>query len=814
MAALLLLVSVLISRLGACQQQHNWAQYVNPFIGGEGVIPGLAYGGGDIFVGASRPFSLAKVGIDTYEPNISFASINGGWTPQGIVTGISMMHVSGTGGAPKYGIISQMPLTSLEEDVNLLDNTTYWQKRVNGSESASVGFYGTTLENGVRLEVASGRRSGLLQYGFPRNLQEQHVLVDVSHLLPELQGRNTGQFYAGGSFSLEDGGRRYFGWGSYGGGFSNSAPATTYFCGEFDQTPAQARTFRGRNTMPVMRQHTLANEPIPYPTFRNRTKEESGPLTDRVGAIFSWSIESSNVIKSRIGISFMSAEQACSNKDEEIESWELQDLVDEAVEEWNRDVFSRIQVPVDESQNRTDLALLYSNMYFAHLMPSDRRGENPLSEAEDHWDDFYTAWDIFRCTTSLYHLIQPERYQSMIRALIDIWKIEGYLPDGRSGEYNGLVQGGSNADNILADAYVKNLPDINWKEAYQAMVKDAEVMPFNDFSYRAQDASNEHGRGALDDWLELGYVSVDHYSRMISRTIEYSLNDFSLSQVARGIAPDDVTKYLNRSSNWQNIWAHNLTHKSFTGFPAPRLSNGQFNLTDYNPAKCGDCSWKSLTYEATPFEYAFTVPQEMSTLIEFMGGPSEFERRLEYIFDPTSGEEDLGANGAGITTIMNIGNEPDFATPYEFHYINKQTKSVRYSRELGDQYFKNATYGIPGNSDAGAINSWMIWLMIGMYPVVTQPVYLIGSPWFSDINITVNVDKTLRVKAETLDNAERYFVKKVKINGQEWEKNWFKHDDLMVEGGVIEFEMGSEMVEWEKGVVPPSPGHVERERVK
>lgn len=53
----------------------------------------------------------------------------------------------------------------------------------------------------------------------------------------------------------------------------------------------------------------------------------------------------------------------------------------------------------------------------------------------------------------------------MIRSLIDIWKYEGFMPDGRSGNYNGLVQGGSNADNVLADAYVKGLRGgINWTE--------------------------------------------------------------------------------------------------------------------------------------------------------------------------------------------------------------------------------------------------------------------------------------------------------------------------------------------------------------
>jgi predicted alpha-1,2-mannosidase len=347
-------------------------------------------------------------------------------------------------------------------------------------------------------------------------------------------------------------------------------------------------------------------------------------------------------------------------------------------------------------------------------MPSDRRGENPLSDAEDAWDDYYAIWDTFRCTVSLHHILQPEYYQSMIRALIDIWKYEGYMPDGRSGNYNGLVQGGSNADNVLADAYVKKLPNINWTEGYQAMVKDAEVAPYNSFAYVDQSAGIQQGRGALKDWLELGYVSLDRSTRCISRTTEYALNDFSLSQVARGVAPDDVEKYLNRSANWQAIWAHNLTHQGFTGFPAPRLSTGEFNLTDYNPAQCGGCSWNDITYEGTPFEYAFTVPHDMETLIEFMGGAAEFERRLDYIFQANSSEQNLGDNGAGITTIMNIGNEPDFATPYEYHYINKQAKSVQQSRSLGNQFFKDAVYGVPGNSDAGALNSWMIWQMMGM----------------------------------------------------------------------------------------------------
>ncbi|KAK4632119.1 hypothetical protein CLAFUW4_02479 [Fulvia fulva] len=801
------LLSTLFVSLAAAQ--HDWSQYVNPFIGGEGPIPGQAFGGGDIFVGGAVPFGVAKVGIDTYETNLTLSTINGGWTPQGLVTGVSMMHESGTGGPPKYGIISQMPLTTMDAPVNILDNTTYWQERV-GNDSASVGYFKTKLENDVTIQVGGARHSGIMQYDFPAG--DKYVLVDVSHFLSNPGGSNEDQFYDGGEIHIEDDGRQYTGYGSYGGGFSDSAPATTYFCGEFEGAPEEAHTFRGRNTVPVRRQHVLSDAAIPHPTFRNRGTETSGPLTDRVGAVFSFSDSSAATVKSRVGISFISVEKACQFKNDEIKSWNLNDTVSAAVVEWNQDVFSKIQVPTDSNQNRTNLVLLYSSLYFMHLMPSNRSGENPLWEPDDSWDDFYTLWDIFRCTVSLYHLIQPECYQSMIRAIIDVWKYEGFMPDGRSGNSNGLVQGGSNADNVLADAYVKGLPNINWTEGYQAMVKDAEVVPFNSFNQIDPTNGIQQGRGALYDWLPLGYVSSDKSTRAISRTIEYSLNDYSLSVVAQGEAPDDVQKYLNRSANWQNIWAHNFTHKGFTGFPAPRLASGQINITDYNPALCGGCEWSSITYEGTPFEYAFTVPHDMETLIDFMGGPHEFERRLDYIFQPNTSEQDLGDNGASINTIMNIGNEPDFATPYEYHYLNKQAKSVQQSRALANQYFKDATYGVPGNSDAGALNSWLVWQMLGMYPVVTQTTYLLVSPWFSEVNMTVNGNRTLRITATGLDNAESYYVQSMKINGQDWDRNWFEHKDVMVDGGTIEFELGGEMKAWESGVVPPSPGHFTKPR--
>ncbi|KAI9706203.1 MAG: hypothetical protein M1820_004964 [Bogoriella megaspora] len=790
--------------------QTDYAQYVNPLIGSEGPFPGLAFGGGDIFVGGAVPFGVTKVGLDSYETNTTYSTLNGGYTPQGYVTAFSMMHESGTGGFPKYGIIPQMPLTDVAPPINLLDNQTYWQSRV-GNDTAQVGYFRTQLENGVTTELSGARHSGILHYTFPAG--EQHVLVDVSHYLPSETGGYSVQVFLGGSIDIQPNNSVYTGYGTYGGGWNEGAPFTVYFCGEFDHAPSNAQTFRGRNTDPVQRYHTLSDGGIPQAMLGNAS-ESSGPLNDRIGALFSWANSTTSQVTSKVGISFISTEKACSFKDSEITSWNVNDTAAAARKEWNEDVFSKIQVPTDSSVNQTNLVLLYSSLYFMHLMPSDRTGENPLWDSEEpSWDDFYTLWDIFRNTVSLYHLIQPTAYEGMIRSLIDIWRYEGFMPDGRSGNYNGLVQGGSNADNVLADAYVKGLRGgINWTDGYAAMVKDAEVVPYNTFSYDDPTASVKEGRGALYDWIPLGYVSSDKSTRYVSRSVEYALNDFSLSQVAKGEAPGDVQKYLNRSANWQNIWNHDVksvnTTPTFTGFLSPRLANGTWNITDYNPALCGGCEWSAISYEATPFEYSFVVPHDAETLIQFMGGESGFESRLDYIFQPNTSQQDLGANGAGITTIMNIGNEPDFATPYLYNYINKQYKSVQQTRALANQFFHDAAYGVPGNSDAGALNSWLIWQMLGLYPIVTQPVYLIESPWFSDINITVGDNKTVRITAEGLDNKESVFVKGVKINGQAWDRNWFEHADVMAEGGTIEFDLGTEQVVWETGEVPPSPGHV------
>src|SRR5947208_5500578 len=61
--------------------------------------------GGNVFVGPTLPFGMAKPGPD-YGDNEG----NAGWKASGNLNGFSQLHVSGTGGGPKYGNILVQPM--------------------------------------------------------------------------------------------------------------------------------------------------------------------------------------------------------------------------------------------------------------------------------------------------------------------------------------------------------------------------------------------------------------------------------------------------------------------------------------------------------------------------------------------------------------------------------------------------------------------------------------------------------------------------------------------------------------------------------
>lgn len=246
-------------------------------------------------------------------------------------------------------------------------------------------------------------------------------------------------------------------------------------------------------------------------------------------------------------------------------------------------------------------------------------------------------------------VLQPVSYEEQIRSLIDIWRFDGYMPDARSSNYNGRTQGGSNADNVLADAFVKGVRGkVNWSDGYAAMVKDAEVQPPNTVppDPMAPDSSTAQGRGALPDWKKYGFITPT-YTRAVSRAVEYAYNDFGLHQVASGLGLfPDAAKYLQRSRNWRNHFNVNATSLGFSGFVVPRNLSGFQSIDIQNAGGY----WGDPCYEASPWAYSLVDIHDAAHMIQLMGGDEIFEKRLNTTFL-------AGANG-GTGTIFDPTNEP------------------------------------------------------------------------------------------------------------------------------------------------------------
>ena len=111
--------------------------------------------------------------------------------------------------------------------------------------------------------------------------------------------------------------------------------------------------------------------------------------------------------------------------------------------------------------------------------------------------------------------------------------------------------------------------------------------------------------------------------------------------------------------------------------------------------------------------------------------------------------------------------------------------------------------GIPGNDDSGSMSSWYIFHALGFYPNAGQDVYLISSPLFQEVIISLENGKELKIVAKNA-NDKNIYIQSAKLNGQELNRCWFRHTDIS-DGGSLEFIMGNKPSKWgQSGELPPS----------
>ncbi|KAJ7434811.1 glycosyl hydrolase family 92-domain-containing protein [Mycena galericulata] len=419
----------------------------------------------------------------------------------------------------------------------------------------------------------------------------------------------------------------------------------------------------------------------------------------------------------RMGISFTSSARACAYAEEEIpeiSTVAFEDVRGAARAKWNS-VLSTVKVDTTGVSPSTQ-ELFWTSLYRAYIAPINLTGDNPRWESrEPYYDSFYCIWDTFRVIHPLYAITAPAVQAEVVRALIDIWRFAGWLPDCRMSTDKGFTQGGSNADSLLSDSFVKGInAGIDWEAGFEAMLKDATEM--GDFEVE--------GRGGINSRRELGYVPVwdtDHprsngaNTRSASRLLEYAYNDFSIALVAQGLArPANITQhYFNVSGNWAKIWNPDATHAGFQGFIQPRNKDGSWFLSKYDqggvfrPDHCSpvyghnDCYGGfggGEFYEASSWEYSFYVPHDMASVVHAMGGPETFSARLDKFFE--AGFHDMG-------------DEPGFLPTYLYNYVGQPTKTVdRVDASLA-QYYSTEFDGLPGNDDSGSMGAYVVWTHFG-----------------------------------------------------------------------------------------------------
>jgi hypothetical protein len=102
------------------------------------------------------------------------------------------------------------------------------------------------------------------------------------------------------------------------------------------------------------------------------------------------------------------------------------------------------------------------------------------------------------------------------------------------------------------------------------------------------------------------------------------------------------------------------------------------------------------------------------------------------------------------------------------------------------------------------MESWLLWNMLGLYPMVGQTTFLIGSPWFANTTISLGPGKVLALTTTGGSN-DSYYVQSLQVNGKQWVQSWLTWDEIFGNGGTMDFVLGSEPKNWTTGPPPPSP---------
>lgn len=293
----------------------------------------------------------------------------------------------------------------------------------------------------------------------------------------------------------------------------------------------------------------------------------------------------------------------------------------------------------------------------------------------------------------------------------------------------------------------------------------------------------------MDSYLKYNFVPLEdpvmeafHRREQVSRTLEYAYDDFVLAEVAKKLGKtDDYNALIKRAENYRNVIDPE------TGYARGRHADGTW-VESFDPF-----SSTPFICEGTPYHYTWYVPQDVAGLMQQMGGKERFIDRLDTFF-----EGDYYWHG----------NEPGHHIAYLFAYAGEPWKTQKWIHDIINREYFTTPDGLSGNDDAGQMSAWLVFSMVGFYPVCPgMPYYVIGSPTFEESVIALENGKKFIIEAPGASDKNIY-IQSATLNGQPYNKSYILHKDIM-DGGKLTFVMGdTPNKEWasDETALPPSLG--------
>jgi predicted alpha-1,2-mannosidase len=412
--------------------------------------------------------------------------------------------------------------------------------------------------------------------------------------------------------------------------------------------------------------------------------------------------------------------------------------------------------------------MFYSSLYRSLLWPalkSDVNGEytdvnHQTAKGNFNYYAVPSLWDTYRNKLVLLGIISPKVTGDVIQSLKDIGDKTRFIPTFFHGDH---------AAPFIAGSYLRGIDDYDVKSTYQLLLKNANI----------EGPSRPH----LNEYLQKGFISDPDIANPhvetkanagVSKTLEYSYDDYSLAQLAKKLG--DSTNYkilMTRSKNYRNMFDPS------TNFMRGRLSNGDW-IKNFNPQYP---YYEYMYREANAWQLSFFAPHDMKGLISLYGGNNKFEAKLDSFFTVPWNPEYIARNVSSFIGQYCHGNQPDHEAPFSYYFINKPEKSQKIIDTILNNLYGIGEHGLAlcGMDDAGEMSAWYVFSALGLYPFSPADTdYLVTVPLFDEVKWKLNNGKELIIRKQgNSRNLKAIEVNHKTING------YFVSHDLFKNGGTI-----------------------------